>query len=182
MPDKISYEYNLLQSDPTIDCIYSNFHRIALDGTLLSTRFTTTQPSGTIFSSIAKGTFGILRTMLARYESLKKVGYLNTNTPKYDGYLLTLLLSQFCNFAYVDMPLVLKKEYPQSDSKQLEKSDHYNDLVYIWREIAPSVQYFSRKDRVGIVKFWDKTISRCNPNNSIHHTTHRMFKDKQTQH
>lgn len=160
VPEKTMLEMELLKSDPSIDCIYSNFHRVSPDGTFISKRFRSAQPSGNIFSSVAMGTFGIVRTMLARYSALKEVGFFDINVPKYDGYLLSLYLSKFCKFAYIDRTLVLKKTYPQSDSQQLSKIDHYNDFVYIFKKLKPMIKGLSQTEKMEVELFWHSIIDR----------------------
>lgn len=160
VPFKLEKELEALQKNPTAQCVYSNVEIIDPYGNATGVRDKKNQPSGNIYAYIAKGKFGLLRSMLIKYDLLKKIGFLDERFPKYDGFELSIELSKRCEFVYIGKPLVEYRVHPESDSKGLTPKEHLHDLEGIYQKIHPLLADISVADKNIIEKGWSKLLLR----------------------
>jgi|SRR5271163_135646 len=140
VPDKIEKQFEALCRVPDASAAYGNFNRVASDGsTVLSERYGSPQPEGDILADVARANFGILRTLVADYQIVKALGFMDERFPKFDGYWLTIKLAACCRFAYVDSALIRKREHPSSDSINSAAGSLLSDLTGIHRDMQPYI-------------------------------------------
>jgi len=154
-PDKVEREVEMIAQNPGIKCVYSNIQIVDSSGKPLEIRDKRNQPSGDIFVPVAKGKFGLLRSMLIDYSLLKEVGFMDERFPKYDGFELTVRLAKNCQFAYIPEPLVDYRVHPESDSRGLTMEEHLQDLEGIRKKIIASSKDLSSAERQDIIDAWD---------------------------
>ena len=82
--------------------------------------------------------------------------------PKYDGLWLTIKLASFCQFAYTHEPLVDKREYPESDSRQNLDQDYF-DLSGIYKEMQPLLKDMDNNTRLHIQEYWKQILNKVKP-------------------
>ncbi|MEP0812124.1 glycosyltransferase family 2 protein [Trichocoleus sp. ST-U2] len=157
-PHKLERELAALQKNPAAKCVYSNLLFIDAQGKPINLRDREEQPSGDIFHYVAKGTFGILRSMVIDYSLLQKVGFMDERFPKYDGFDLTVRLAKQAQFAYVSEALVEKREYPTSDSKRLAAEEHLHDLEGIYEKILPLLEDIPIAEKRNIQEIWSQYL------------------------
>lgn len=160
LPNNVERMTDALNKSENIKCVYSNVNFIDSEGEFLHVREKEAQPSGTIFFDIALGKFGILRNMIIDFSLLEKVGFLDENFPRYDGFELTMRLAKKCEIGYIFEPLAEYRVYPTSDSKGLKPRDHLNDLKGIYRKIKPQLKNLSKTQRGEIEKEWSRRLIR----------------------
>jgi glycosyltransferase involved in cell wall biosynthesis len=154
LPHKIEQERAALLREPAARCVYGNVRYIDAAGRPLGLRDAGVQPSGKIFSHVARARFGLLRSMLIDYRVLREVGLMDEAFPKYDGFDLTVRLAKRCGFVYVPEPLTEYRVYPTSDSKGLSPKDHLRDLQGIFKKVEPLLTDLPPKERSEITALW----------------------------
>jgi glycosyltransferase involved in cell wall biosynthesis len=166
-PQKLQRELEALQKYPAASCVYSNLLFIDSNGQSLYIRDQEEQPSGDIFAYVAQGTFGLLRSMVIDYNLLQEVGFLDERFPKYDGFDLTVHLAKRSQFAYVQEPLVEKREYPSSDSKSLKAKEHLHDLEGIYKKMLPYLENLPVIQKKSITEQWVHRLSQLQISDSL---------------
>ncbi len=159
VPDKLEKQYRALCDLPNARAVYSNFRRIKSDGTFLTLRWDRPQAEGDILEEVAMLNYGLLRTMLASYEAVKQVGYMDERYTKFDGFWLSIQLASFCRFAYVDEVLLEKKEYPESDSQQNTKAELLHDISGIYRDMQSVIARLGPAKVQAINLQWQKRMT-----------------------
>jgi glycosyltransferase involved in cell wall biosynthesis len=140
VPDKLERQYRALRLMPGARAVYGNFKKIDPQGRPLGLKWTKNQPQGNIFPEVACLKFGLLRTLVADYRAVKAAGLLDENYGHYDGLWLTIKLAQFCKFAYVHEPLVLKREHAQGwskDKRRKASGEFLRELSRMHRDLQP---------------------------------------------
>lgn len=155
-PTKIEREVEMITRNPQIGCVYSNVQIVDSIGRPMELRDNVSQPSGNIFAYIAKGKFGLLRSMLIDYSLLKEVGFMDETLPKYDGFELTVRLGKRTQFAYVQDSLVDYRVHPASDSRGLTGEDHLRDLEAIYGKILALSKDLTVDERNAILDAWNR--------------------------
>jgi len=158
LPHKIEREIEALQRYAQARCVYSDVSFIDAEGRLMGNRDEEEQPSGDVFVYVARGKFGLLRSMLIDYNLLQDVGFLDARFPKYDGFELTVRLAKRGYFVYVPEPLVEYRVHPASDSKGLKTRDRLDDLEGIYRKMVPLLSDLSAPERKDIVSAWSRQL------------------------
>jgi glycosyltransferase involved in cell wall biosynthesis len=134
--DKLEKQYETLQRVPDSKAVYGNYCLVASDGrSILGERYSSPQPDGDVLANVARGNFGILRTLVADYQMVRAAGFMDERYPKYDGFWLTLKLAASCRFAYVNSALINKREHPTSDSINSPREAFLSDLTGIHRDM-----------------------------------------------
>lgn len=154
LPYKLERELEALQKHLQARCVYSNVRLINSEGQPTGVRYQKNQPSGDVFAYVARGMFGLPRSMLMDYALLREIGFMDEGFPKYDGFDLTLRLAKRCQFVYVPEPLVEYRVHSASDSKGLEASDHLHDLEAIYEKMLPWLSDLPVVETEEIVKTW----------------------------
>jgi len=154
--NKIEKELHSIQQSPGTHVIYSNIMIVDSNGTPIEIRDKEAQPSGYVFDYVAKGKFGLLRSMLIDFSLLKKVGFLDERFPKYDGYELTLRLAKESPFYYISEPLVDYRVHAESDSRKLSVEQHLRDLRGIYQKMQPLIAHLSKDNKGEIKKSWNR--------------------------
>ena len=162
LPKKLERQYQALRAFPEARAVYSNFRRFAPDGTTLNYRYPVAQPQGKILPAVTMFNTGFPRTMIADYEAVKEAGFMDERFPKYDGLWLTIKLASFCQFAYTHEPLVDKREYPESDSRQNLDQDYF-DLSGIYKEMQPLLKDMDNNTRLHIQEYWKQILNKVKP-------------------
>ncbi len=168
-PHKIEYEIYALQAHPQAKCVYSNVQFTTPDGHLMGVRDLTTQPSGNIFSAIARGKFGLPRSMLINYQLLTEIGFFDERFPKYDGFDLTLQLAARSQFIYLSDPLVYYRVHESSDSSTLNARAHLHDLELIYQKLTPLLSELSPNEQSQIHQAWSKRLFRWRIFEAVQH-------------
>ena len=150
LPDKLEKEWAALQQEPEAKCIYSNVRLIDSEGQSLGVRDQQVQPSGDIFVEIARGKFGLLRSMVINYNLLKHVGVMDELLPMYDGFELTLRLAKQGQFVYISIPLVEYRVHPASATKRLKLSHHFDELQTIFAKVEPLLDDLPKTEQIEI--------------------------------
>jgi glycosyltransferase involved in cell wall biosynthesis len=160
LPQKLYRELEALHKYPAASCVYSNLLFIDSNGQSLYIRDREEQPSGDIFTYVVQGTFGLLRSMVIDYALLQEVGFLDERFPKYDGFDLTVHLAQRGRFAYIQEPLVEKREYASSDSKSVKAKEHLHDLEGIYKKMLPYLENMPVLQKKSITEIWVQRLSQ----------------------
>jgi glycosyltransferase involved in cell wall biosynthesis len=154
LPAKIERELDTLLAHPEARVVYSNFYACDADARPLRTRFTGPQPSGDVFVWVATGAFGLLRSMLIEYETLRAVGFMDETFENYDGYELTLRLAKRVPFAYCPDALVRKRAHPGSRSKHIQPAVHRKRMEDLFAKVAPLLVDLPAAQRRAIERQW----------------------------
>lgn len=160
LPRNVEKMTEVLDKDENTRCVYSNVNFIDSEGRFLHVREEKHQPSGEIFFEVALGMFGILRNMIIDFSLLEKVGFLDENFPRYDGFELTVRLAKTCEIGYIFEPLAEYRVYPTSDSKGLKAIDHLNDLDGIYRKMKALMKDLTRTQRRALEQEWSRRLIR----------------------
>lgn len=158
-PFKLEKEFQALEKNPKARCVYSNIRFIDSEGKLIGIRDREPRPSGDIFTYIAHGRGGLLRSMLMDYSLMQEIGFLNENFPKYDGLELTVRLSKRCEFIYIAEPLADKREHEASDSRTLKAKDHLHDLERIYQNVLTLSNDLPLSEKVSIQVAWFRRLT-----------------------
>jgi glycosyltransferase involved in cell wall biosynthesis len=158
LPKKLELELAALTRQPATHCVYSNIRFIDSASRPIGLRDTEIQPSGEIFTYVARGKFGLLRSMLINYEMLQQVGLMDERFPKYDGFDLTVQLAKRGHIAYVPEPLTEYRVYPTSDSKSLKPEDHLRDLHGIFEKMLPLLANLPLREQAEIINLWQQQL------------------------
>jgi hypothetical protein len=159
--DKLEKQFQALRSRPDARAVYGNLQLIDADRTPLRLKWTRPMPSGDVFVPVASAMFGVLRTLVVRYDLIRKVGFMDPELPLYDGLWLTIQLAANCPFVYVDEVLVHKRDRAFSASKAGHGPRSVADLRLIQTKLQPLM-----KDRVTdaeageINRRWDELIHK----------------------
>jgi GT2 family glycosyltransferase len=129
-------------------------------GQSLGVRDQEEQPSGDIFVHIARGKFGLLRSMLIDSLLLQKVGFFDERLPSYDGFEFTVRLARHCHFAYIAEPLVEYRIHGASYQTKIKAKDHLHDLQAIYEKLLPWLADLPPGEREKIVKAWHEWFLR----------------------
>lgn len=124
-----------LERDPAAGCVYSNVEFVDAAGRRLRDRDLEAQPSGAVFSHVAAGAMGLMRSLLARRELVAEAGYLDEAFPKYDGFVLTLRLARRTPFAYVFEPQAQYRVHAAGDSRTFGPRAQLGYLEDVRREV-----------------------------------------------
>lgn len=154
LPFKTERELEAIRKSRAFPCVYSNVRFIDGGGRFLRPRDSSPQPSGNIFSHVARGSFGLLRSLLIPRFALERWGGFDERFPYYDGFELTLRLAKHCEFLYLAEPLVEKREHRLSASKSLGTKASLRDLKGIYQKIFPWVQDLPPLERWGLKWIW----------------------------
>jgi glycosyltransferase involved in cell wall biosynthesis len=160
LPDKVETELAALRQHPAVQCIYSNVRYIDAGGQVLGVRDQEEQPSGDTFVHVARGKFGLLRSMLIDYLFLREVGFLDERLPSYDGFELTVRLAKQGRFAYVAESLVECRIHSVSYQTKITAKDHLHDLRAIYEKILPWLAGLAFTERRKVVKAWQEWFLR----------------------
>jgi len=160
LPDKVEKELHVLRQYPAVQCVYSNVTYIDGLGQALGVRDQEEQPSGDIFVHVARGKFGLLRSMLIDYLALRNSGFLDEKLPSYDGFELTVRLAKQCRFAYIAEPLVEYRVHNASYQTKIRAKDHLHDLQAIYEKILPWLTDLPLEAREKIVRAWHEWFLR----------------------
>jgi glycosyltransferase involved in cell wall biosynthesis len=168
LPCKLEKEMEALQNYPTARCVYSNVAFIDNKGQFMGkVRDREEQPSGDIFSYIALGKFGILRSMVIDYALIKDIGFLDERFPSYDGYELTIRLAKRCHFVYVSEPLVEYRFHDASYQKGLKTKKQLHELEAIYEKMAPLMSNLSGATRNQIISSWGRRLFQLRVRDAI---------------
>jgi glycosyltransferase involved in cell wall biosynthesis len=143
-----------LGRDPAAGCVYSNVELIDAAGRRLHDRDTEAQPSGAVFSHVAAGAMGLMRSLLARRDLVAEAGYLDEAFPKYDGFVLTLRLASRTRFAYVFEPHAQYRVHAGGDSRTFGPRAHLGYLEDVRREVERILARVPESDSVAIRRAW----------------------------
>ncbi len=118
------------------------------------------QPSGDVLAYIARGRKGILRSMVAKYDLVKAVGFLDENHYHYDGFILTLRLAKLTPFVYLPDPLMEKRDHAGGTSKGISFSEKERCFQDILAEVMRVTDELPEKDKRAIRRNWLEQISQ----------------------
>lgn len=133
LPRNLEEQLKALATYPEARCVYTNLYFIDTQGIRTRIRDTTPRPAGDLFTYLAGGTIGVLRSMLAPNDLVKRAGFLDKRFPKHDGNILAMRLAKHAQYAYVFDPLAEKRQHEKSDSGTFPLAErlHYLEDVYL---------------------------------------------------
>ena len=159
LPKFIEQHGTALAANPQAHVSYSNRYDINQLGERRS-HDRDPQPSGDVLAYIARGRKGILRSMVAKYDLVKAVGFLDENHYHYDGFILTLRLAKLTPFVYLPDPLMEKRDHAGGTSKGisfLEKERCFQDVL---AEVMQVTDELLEKEKRAIRRNWLEQISQ----------------------
>ena len=118
------------------------------------------QPSGDVLAYIARGRKGILRSMVAKYDLVRAVGFLNENHYHYDGFVLTLRLAKLTPFVYLPDPLMEKRDHAGGTSKGISFSEKERCFQDVLAEVMRVTADLPEKEKRAIRRNWLEQISQ----------------------
>ena len=162
LPHKLEAQVAALQQRPGARVVYGNFRVVDPQRRLLRLKWKSPQPSGRVFSDIARGKTGLLRTLVADYRAVVDAGFMDVRFPRHDGLWLTINLAARCEIAYVDDLLLEKREHPTSDSKTIRPDERLRDLTRIYRELLPMLpRHATPEQQAVILASWRNVLGSC---------------------
>lgn len=161
VPDKLEKQFEALRRVPNANAVYGNFYRVASDGrTVLSERYDSPQAEGDILAEVARANFGILRTLVVDYQTVKASGFMDERYPRFDGFWLTIKLAACCRFAYVHSALINKRLHSASDSTGSPAEDFLKDLTGIHRDMQAYVSALDASVVDDLNAHWKTVLAR----------------------
>lgn len=160
LPNNLEMQVNALSGNPRADCVFSNLYFIDERGVRNRIRDSDLQPSGDVFSWIAAGKMGLLRSFLCRYDSVKRVGFMDDGFPKFDGYILTLRLARYSQFVYEIEPLAEYREYDWSDSNSFSNLQHLHYLEDVYAEVLRLTKQLQPHEILRVKRAWAWILTR----------------------
>lgn len=160
LPDFIETLTNVLAAHPEAQCAYANRYQMTSEGERVRIRDTEIEPSGDLFTYIATGRVGILRTLIAPFPLVRQAGMFDKGFFHQDGYILTLRLAKLAKFIYVSEPLMEKRTHPGGTSKTIapnERISCYEDIVV---EVVKQSAHLPKTERDWIEKIWLDRIAK----------------------
>ena len=151
--NKLQSEYELLQKDPAIHCVYSNFNKIDENGNIIGTF---ASPSdGPITGDIFSATFsnqmnvssgGYFRCEMFYKKCLIKSGNYDTNLISWDDWDIHIRMSKFFKYGYCPRINSAYRKWSGSlNSLPLEL--HYRDQMIIFNKNKKLIQNLKEKEK-----------------------------------
>jgi len=159
LPRFIEQHGAALMANPQVHVSYSNRYDINQLGERRS-HDRDPQPSGDVLAYIARGRKGILRSMVAKYDLVKAVGFLDENHYHYDGFILTLRLAKLTPFVYLPEPLMEKRDHAGGTSKGISFSEKERCFQDVLAEVMRVTVDLPEKEKRAISKNWLEQISQ----------------------
>ena len=160
LPDKLQRERAALNSLPPAGCAYSNVRYIDSEGRPKACRDQHELPSGDVFTFIAQGRFGLLRSMVIDYTLLQRSGFFREDLPSYDGFELTVRAARDSRFAYIGDPLVENRVHDVSYQTKMKARDHVHDLQIIYHTMRPWLAGLPAAEKEQIILAWQGLLLR----------------------
>jgi glycosyltransferase involved in cell wall biosynthesis len=157
LPGFIERHGAALTANPQAHVSYSNRYDINQRGERRS-HDRDLQPSGDVLAYVARGRKGILRSMVAKYDLVKKAGFLDENHYHYDGFILTLRLAKLTPFVYLPDPLMEKREHAGGTSKGISLSEKERCFQEVFAEVMRVTDELPEKDKRTIRRNWLEKI------------------------
>jgi glycosyltransferase involved in cell wall biosynthesis len=159
LPRKLEQQVAALRQYSDAKLAYGNFRIVDSQRRPLRVKWREPQPSGYVFSDVAKCKAGLLRTLIVDYQAVKDAGFMDERFPRYDGLWLTIKLAATCKIAYVNDILLDKRDHATSDSKTLSTHERMQDLTGIYRDLLPLLPlHASEEERALIVASWKRIL------------------------
>jgi glycosyltransferase involved in cell wall biosynthesis len=160
LPSFIERLTGALTDNPEAECAYSNRYQMDRAGQRVRMRDTETQPSGDLFTHIAAGRVGILRSLVAPYHLIKAAGMFDPNFFHQDGYILTLRLARMAKFVYVPEPLMEKRMHEAGTSKTISVNERIQCFEDIASEVAQLSMNLPPVEQQRIRRIWAERIAK----------------------
>jgi len=159
LPHKLEAQVAALRQHPRATVAYGNFRVVDAQRRFLRLKWREPQPSGHVFSDIARGKTGLLRTLIADYRAVVDAGLMDVRFPRYDGLWLSIRLAATCEVAYVDDVLLDKRDHPTGDSKRWRTEDHMRDLAGMYRDLLPLLNaHATEQERACVLAAWQRIL------------------------
>jgi glycosyltransferase involved in cell wall biosynthesis len=160
LPEFIARLTTALIENPETQCAYSNRYQMDSAGQRVRPRDTEPQPSGDLFAHIAAGRVGILRSLVAPCQLIRRAGMFDPKFFHQDGYVLTLRLATMAKFIYVPEPLMEKRMHPGGTSKTISVNERIQCFEDIAAEVARLATRLSRTEEQRINRIWAERIAK----------------------
>ena len=162
LPRNIELQVKALIEHPEAGCVYTNYYFVDAWGVKTQIRDTVIQPSGNLLVYIARGKMGLMRSMMIRYDLVKKIGFFEERFPKYDGFILTLRLAKLSEFIYIFSPLAEKRDHKKGASKSFSARENFHYREDVCKEVLNFTSDLSPQKikQINDEWFWDLAISR----------------------
>ena len=151
--NKLQSEYELLQKDPSIHCVYSNFNKIDENGNLIGIFASPSEDpiTGDIFSAtfsnqmnVSSG--GYFRCEMFYKKCLIKSGNYDTNLISWDDWDIQIRMSKFFKYGYCsNINSAYRKWSGSLNSLPLEL--HYRDQMIIYNKNKKLIQDLKEKEK-----------------------------------
>ena len=159
LPFKIERETEVLEKNPEINIVYSNFYVINKNEKKRRLRYSDPLPSGNIFKDVFAIMFGQLRTALISYSTLKKVGFMDSNFPNFDGFELMIRLSSKYLFQYIPEPLLKKRVHQENFQKKIMSEISLTEFLGIFEKNKHLLNELSPKEVLYIKRLYLANMS-----------------------
>jgi glycosyltransferase involved in cell wall biosynthesis len=160
LPRNLEEQLKALAPYPETRCVYSNLYFIDAQGVRTRIRDTTPRPAGDVFTYLAGGTLGVLRSMLAPTDLVRRAGFLDERFPKHDGNILALRLAKYAPYAYVFEPLAEKRQHERSDSGTFPLAERLHYLEDVHREVQSLAGGLPSRDMRIVQAEWSWRLRR----------------------
>jgi glycosyltransferase involved in cell wall biosynthesis len=158
LPNFIETLTNALGANPEYQCAYANRYQMTSEGERVRVRDEEVEPSGDLFAYIAAGRVGILRTLVAPFQLVKRVGMFDKNFFHQDGYILTLRLAKLAKFIYVPEPLMEKRMHPGGTSKTISPNERIECYEEIVKEVVRQANHLPKTEQDRLETIWRDRI------------------------
>jgi glycosyltransferase involved in cell wall biosynthesis len=159
LPRKLEQQVAALRQCPGARLAYGNFRIVDSQRRPLRVKWSEPQPSGHVFSDIAKCKTGLLRTLIVEYQAVKDAGFMDERFPRYDGLWLTIKLAATSKIVYVNDILLDKRDRPANASKTSTMPERMRDLTAIYRDLLPLLPvHASDEERALIMSSWTRLL------------------------
>ena len=117
-PEKLEKQMKAFESaSPKVGVVYTGFYRLGKRKTYMpSIRRKKTQREGDIFSSLLEGNLVGTPTILIKRECFERAGLFDENLTALQDWELVIRISKYYDFIFVDEPLLISPDTPDSIS------------------------------------------------------------------
>ncbi|MBN2431480.1 MAG: glycosyltransferase family 2 protein [Acidobacteria bacterium] len=160
LPSKNEREMEFIRQNPDCLAVYSNVRYIDKSGRVLRNRDHRPQPAGMILGDVFRGMFGMLRSMLIRYDMLQEIGFMDPDFWHYDGFDLMVRLSARYPVHYILEPLAEVRLHTAGASGWRSIRHEIDDLTGVYQKHQHLMETLSRREAAKVERYWQVRIGR----------------------
>lgn len=137
LPSKLEKESKLLQENPNVHIVFSNFYFMNAEGKHVRLWADgETPPEGYVFQKVFAREFPkrtLFRNELVDYQAWERIGFHDPHINLYEDYEMRIRLTKQLQVAYCNEPLAEYRQHDKGLSKA-KKSEHLAAFKYIFRK------------------------------------------------